>query len=192
MTAQLRLAGWWRLLHAALAVAVVTLLGAGTASALTVPVLETRVGASTPAAQVAIGVHESISAGQRWGNAPPDADSVVATGVAANGATEVAGLMGPKGNVVVLGRLEDTAVAKTWPGHTVLDMPNWSLELNDAFIGQTIKESRTVYLASPLDGNLIQTAGKYAGQPTIYARELEQLTNAGYTRVGDYLRPPGS
>lgn len=84
MTAQLRLAGWWRLLQAALAVAVVTLLGAGTASALTVPVLETRVGASTPAAQVAIGVHESISAGQRWGSAPPDADSVVATGVAAN------------------------------------------------------------------------------------------------------------
>jgi hypothetical protein len=30
-----------------------------------------------------VGVHESVSAGQRWGNAPPQAETVVATGVAA-------------------------------------------------------------------------------------------------------------
>jgi hypothetical protein len=75
--------GWWRLLLAALAAAVTVLLGAGTASAATVPVLETRVGASGSADQVAVGIHACITAGQRWGNAPPAAVSVVATGVAA-------------------------------------------------------------------------------------------------------------
>jgi hypothetical protein len=33
-----------------------------------------------------VGVHESVSAGQRWGNAPPQAETVVATGVAAKSA----------------------------------------------------------------------------------------------------------
>ncbi len=75
--------GWWRLLLAALAAALTVLLGAGTASAVTVPVLETRVGASTPTRARVVGVHESVSAGQQWGNAPPAAVSVVATGVAA-------------------------------------------------------------------------------------------------------------
>lgn len=32
---------------------------------------------------------------------------------------------------------------------------------------------------------------RVAGQPTIYARELEQLVDAGYRRVGDYMIPPG-
>ena len=76
--------GWWRLLLAALAAAVVTLLGAGTASAVTVPVLEARVGAPNPATAYTVAVHESVSAGQQWGHAPPAAVSMVATGVAAN------------------------------------------------------------------------------------------------------------
>jgi hypothetical protein len=75
--------GWWRLLLAAIAAALVTLLGVTSASAATVPELETRVGASTPTVAHIVGVHESVSAGQRWGNAPPQAETVVATGVAA-------------------------------------------------------------------------------------------------------------
>ena len=75
--------GWWRLLLAALAAAVAVLLGAGTASATTVPNVETRVGASTVATAYPVGVHESVSAGQRWGHAPPTAETTVATGVAA-------------------------------------------------------------------------------------------------------------
>jgi hypothetical protein len=75
--------GWWRFFLAAIAAALTVLLGAGTASAVTVPVLETRVGASTPTVARVVGVHECITAGQRWGNAPPAAVSVVATGVAA-------------------------------------------------------------------------------------------------------------
>ena len=68
---------------AALAAALIGLLGAGTASAATAPAAETRVGASTPATSNVVGVHESVSAGQRWGHAPPQAETVVATGVAA-------------------------------------------------------------------------------------------------------------
>lgn len=85
----------WRLLLAAVAAALVTLFGATTASAATLPNLETRVGASTPTVVYVVGVHESITAGQRWCNAPPRADSVVATGVAPEaGASALPTLMG--------------------------------------------------------------------------------------------------
>ncbi len=75
--------GWWRLLLAALAAALAVLLGAGTASAFTPPVAETRVGAWNPVVVNIVGPHECITAGQRWGHAPPQGETVVATGVAA-------------------------------------------------------------------------------------------------------------
>lgn len=78
----------WRLLLAAVATALTVLLGLGTAYAQTAAVAETRVGASTATGQVAVGVHEHIAAGQRWGNAPPQAVTAVATGVAAKSAEE--------------------------------------------------------------------------------------------------------
>lgn len=72
----------------------------------------------------------------------------------------------------------------------VLDTPNWSLGLNDAFIQGAIDQRRSIYLASPTTAKyLVQTSGEYAGQPSIYARELNQLRNAGYTRDGDYMVP---
>lgn len=72
-------------------------------------------------------------------------------------------LMGADGDAVVLGRQVDTAVAKGWAGHVVLDTPNWNLAVNDAFVRETIAQGRSVYLATPLEGNLVQTAGRYAG-----------------------------
>lgn len=93
MTAQGRVRSWgdsvfasslsWRFFLAALAAALVTLLGAGTASAATLTTAETRVGASTPTVVHLIGVHESFSAGQHRVNASPQAKTTVATGVAA-------------------------------------------------------------------------------------------------------------
>lgn len=80
--------GRWRLFLAALAALVVSLLGVTSASAATVPAAGTRVGASTPATQVIVGVHECITAGQRWAKAPPQAGSASANGVAAKGADE--------------------------------------------------------------------------------------------------------
>ncbi len=107
------------------------------------------------------------------------------------GVSSASKLMGQQGDVVVLGRQADTAAFMGKNGNVVLNTPNWTLELNDAFIAETIRQGRTVRLASSLDGNLVQTTGTYAGQPTVFARELEQLTKAGYRQVGDPMVPPG-
>ena len=77
-----------RLLLAALAATFMALLGVTTASAATPSVAETRVGVSTPATAHVVGPHECITAGQRWGNAPPQAKTVVGSCVAAKGGDE--------------------------------------------------------------------------------------------------------
>lgn len=110
----------WRVLLAAMAAVLVGLLGAGTASAATLPGLETRVGASNPVTAYVVGVHESVSAGQRWGHAPPTAQIVSATGVAAKTASlesraaEIHGALDPiaqtRRTTAVLGTQEGTTV----------------------------------------------------------------------------------
>ena len=119
-------------LLAALVAALVTLFGAGTASATTATAAQTRVGAHTPAGQVVVGPGAGIGAGQRLGNNPPAYDFVLATGVAAK--AEGAAVKTGEGveTIAVIGRQWDTAVAKDWPGHKVLDIPDWSLAKNDA------------------------------------------------------------
>lgn len=49
--------------------------------------------------------------------------------------------------VRVLGRLQDTAVAKDWEGHEVLDDPNWSIAKNDAWVksGVDSKQNKAGY-----------------------------------------------
>ena len=61
-------------------------------------------------------------------------------------ADEAAVLRGNADDVVVLGRQADTAVANGWDGHVVLNTPNWSFELNDAFIRSAIDQGRRIYL----------------------------------------------
>ncbi|WP_157622660.1 hypothetical protein [Nostocoides sp. Soil756] len=89
---------WWRLLLAATATLVVGVLGAGTASATTLPEVGNRVGASTPVVVNIVGVHESISAGQRWGHAPPQAETASATGVAAKYGDRTVAIVGRRGS----------------------------------------------------------------------------------------------
>jgi RHS repeat-associated protein len=91
------------------------------------------------------------------------------------------------GEIYVIGRLPDTSVARSWPGHRVLNIAEWTLEKNDAWIAQAIQERRTFYLASPVEG---QVTHELYGL-SVYGRELAMLMNAGYRRVGDYLVPPG-
>jgi hypothetical protein len=74
---------WLGFLLAALVAVLVTLFGAGTASAATAIAAQTRVGAHTLVAQVLVGPDGGIDAGQRLGNDHPAYDSVLATGVAA-------------------------------------------------------------------------------------------------------------
>jgi hypothetical protein len=93
----------------------------------------------------------------------------------------------PSDGMPVLGRLDDTQVAKDWPGHSVLDIPRWSPQKNEEWIQSIIDQRGTVYIGSPSAGNLWDLQNN---RPTMFARELEQLTDAGYRRVGDYLVPP--
>lgn len=145
---------------------------------------------STPLAKAARSEAPELGAPQATVEdlSPRSASHVAAEGVSGM-ADEASALLGNADDVVVLGRQADTAVANGWDGHVVLNTPNWSLELNDTFIRGAIDQGRRVYLASPTKGNLIQTSGPFAGQPTVYPRELQMLREAGYTRSGDYMVP---
>jgi len=90
----------------------------------------------------------------------------------------------------VIGRKPDTDVAKDWEGHDVLDDPDWNMDKNDAWVREGIDNKQDFYTASPREGNMVQTEGPRAGEPTVYSRELEQVEGAGYVPDGDYLRHP--
>ena len=87
-----------------------------------------------------------------------------------------------------MGRQVDTVVAKDWPGHRVLDIPDWTLKKNDKFIQDIINSRGKVYLGSPQNRSTLWDAAN--NRPTVFARELEQLRSAGYREVGDYMVPP--
>lgn len=101
---------------------------------------------------------------------------------------------GAKGtkDIKVIGRLEDTAVAKDWKGHDVLNDPNWTLAKNDEWVNAGIKNKQDFYIASPMtEKNLVSTNPKYPG-PTVYAREIDMLKKAGYVQQGDYFIHPSN
>jgi hypothetical protein len=86
-------------------------------------------------------------------------------------------------DIKVIGRLEDTSVAKDWPGHDVLDLPKdkWTIGTNDAWVESGVTKGQTFYIASPTTPKNIEG--------TVFGRELGQLNEAGYSRVGDYMLP---
>ena len=57
------------------------------------------------------------------------------------------------------------------------------------FFRGAIDQRRSLYLASPLKGTLIQPSGRFAELYTAYAGELQMLREAGYTCVGDSMVP---
>jgi RHS repeat-associated protein len=93
--------------------------------------------------------------------------------------------------IAVIGRQSDTEIAKNWPGHEVLDLPNWSLEKNDEWVRGVIAQKQPVYVASNFDFNNIWDIEK--GRDRVFYREYKQLTAAGYTWDPSlqYLLPPG-
>jgi hypothetical protein len=102
------------------------------------------------------------------------------------------GSQGDEGNVAVIGRIADTDVAKEWPGHEVLDLPQdeWTVAKNDEWVQSVIDRNMSVYVGSPpIWENLWDAANDRA---TVFGRELSQFMNAGYSWQGSYLRPPGS
>ncbi len=94
----------------------------------------------------------------------------------------------PDDEIPVIGSLPDTGVAIGWPGRHVLDVPDWSPKINDAWVESIVRDKRTVYIESPQTPETL-IHPEY-GQ-TVFARELEQLKKAGYRQVGDCMIPPG-
>jgi RHS repeat-associated protein len=89
----------------------------------------------------------------------------------------------------VLGRQEDTAVAKNWSGYEVLDLPKgtWSLAKNDEWIAGIIAKRQKVYFGSNLTvENLWDAANR---RVTVTAREVGQLMDAGYRFSGSAANP---
>jgi hypothetical protein len=101
----------------------------------------------------------------------------------------VAREQGYDANIVVIGRKTDTTAFKGKPNHEVLDVPNheWSEDLNNTWASVAIARRAPVRLASQLAGNMWDVIDN---RPTVFAVEHQQLMNAGYKRVGDYLLPP--
>ncbi|MGW2722394.1 RHS repeat-associated core domain-containing protein [Streptomyces sp. NPDC001492] len=113
--------------------------------------------------------------GYRW--APPNASTdVLAPGEAWH----------PSQGIPVIGRLPDTAVGGQWPGYAKLVADPWNLAKNDAWIQTIINQRGTVYVASPTKGTYWNTERQ---EPSVLAREIQQLLQAGYRWKGDYLVP---
>jgi uncharacterized protein RhaS with RHS repeats len=93
-------------------------------------------------------------------------------------------------DVLVIGRQVDTAVAKDWAGHTVVDIPNWTATKNDQLMSGAIRNRQTVYVGSPQ--NAANLWDSFSDSATVFARELKQFLDAGYRQIGDYLHPPSA
>lgn len=92
--------------------------------------------------------------------------------------------------IMVIGRKPDINVAKTWSDHQIMDISDWSPEVNRMWIQGAIDRKAIIYLGSPItDENLfrIENGNKIA---TVFSDELEQLEKAGYRHIGDYMFPP--
>ncbi len=130
---------------------------------------------------------DNVMTGTVVGPIGPIAEGVAA---AAEG-LELAAQLAPQleGELVVIGRQLDTAVAKGWSGHTVLDIPDWTIAKNDAWVRAVIDRAAKVYLASPQNASTLFDA--VAGRTTVFGRELGQFIAAGYKQIGNFLIPPG-
>ncbi|MFC0526115.1 RHS repeat-associated core domain-containing protein [Phytohabitans kaempferiae] len=93
----------------------------------------------------------------------------------------------PSKGTPVLGRLRDTEIVEGWPDYTYLKLDRWNIARNDAYIQTIINQRGSVLTVSPTKGNYWN---KKRQEPTVYAREIQQLLQAGYRWQGDYLMPP--
>ena len=92
-----------------------------------------------------------------------------------------------------IGRLADTEVAEEC-GMRRLNTDGWTPAVNDAWVQGGIDRNAPFYMASPAnDSNLYNPPGSDYPE-TVYKRELDQLSDAGYTANdnGTYMNPPGS
>jgi RHS repeat-associated protein len=89
----------------------------------------------------------------------------------------------------VIGRLPDTQKFANIPGYEIVDSAGWTSETNAAWIQSHIDAGSTFQLASSItESNILSTTN--ASGFTIFADEISQILNAGYTWEGDFLLPP--
>lgn len=88
-------------------------------------------------------------------------------------------------NTITLGSRQDTLAAGEL-GERILNIPNWTLDKNFAWMQEGVAKGDIFYLATPVtDANLRHPDFKV----TVYARELDYLLQSGYQRIGDYMVP---
>ncbi|MFY1672501.1 LamG-like jellyroll fold domain-containing protein [Plantactinospora sp. WMMB334] len=97
--------------------------------------------------------------------------------------------VGKPGDVVVLGNIEDTKVAKTWAGHLVLDDPNWTPAGNMQWIEDVADAGREVYLATPIRFNTLWDSTNVRHR--VFRLEIDALVKRGYEFVDDTRMVPG-
>ena len=75
-----------------------------------------------------------------------------------------------------------------------LNNPDWSVSVNDAWVQGGIDAKKKFYLGSnPDTKSLRRQSYPHGSYPTtVFFRELKQLRDAGYRRVGDYMVPPAN
>lgn len=89
---------------------------------------------------------------------------------------------------LVVGRLADTAAGEQL-GMRRLNEPDWTLNVNDAWIQGGIDARKPFYLGSDISiRNLRSSNPTYP--TTVFFRELQQLRSAGYVRRGNLMVPP--
>lgn len=94
-------------------------------------------------------------------------------------------------DVLVLGRQVDTDAWYGEEGHQILRIPpeDWAIPVNDSWVQGGIDRGATFRVVSPIEDSLWD---EFNNRPTILARELEQLRQAGYNLSdnGEYMLPP--
>lgn len=89
---------------------------------------------------------------------------------------------------LVIGRLDDTAAGSEL-GMTRLNEPDWTINVNDAWIQGGIDAGKPFYLGSNISPNNLRS-GNPTYPFTVFFRELKQLRDAGYYRQGNMMLPP--
>ncbi len=87
--------------------------------------------------------------------------------------------------ITTIGRWNQTQTAAT-RGARILDDPVWTIDKNAEWIHEAIKNGDVIELVSDVN---ISNLDSRLYEATAYARELDALLQAGYTRVDNYLIP---
>lgn len=109
--------------------------------------------------------------------------------VAAKTGVEAASKAIPR-QITVLGSRIDSLAAKGWPGHNVLDIPNWSAKENIRWLDSAIRRGDEIYLATdPAKHRAILDSLPNRPFSAFLDLELPYLQSRGYIQQGLRMVP---